>query len=82
MAMRSLLADTVIHRARFAWLAALLVASVVAFVLTRPTAPRFALPVWQDGRCIEGAIRVDRVPSYHRHQVERMPVYVPDVQLR
>ena len=68
--MRTFLAETVPHRARFAWLGAALVASIAAFVLTRPHAPPAPkMSAWAVGACSEHvhAVRVDVVPSYHHH---------------
>jgi hypothetical protein len=66
--MAPLLAESVPHRARLAWLAGALVASIVAFVATRP-APAQELSPLAIGRCADNAthyVRVDVVPSYHR----------------
>ncbi len=75
--MATLLAESVPHRARFAWLGAALVASIAAFVLTRPAKPEPREPVsFARPACVEhylGGTRVDVVPSYS--SVDGMPVY-------
>ena len=68
--MRSILADTATHLGRFTWLAGALVASLVAFALTRPAAPvQPDMPVWGIGHCVDAnghirTVRVNAVPSY------------------
>jgi hypothetical protein len=66
--MRSIVADSVAHKARFAWLAGAFLASLVAFAVTRPE-PEPDVPVWSIGHCVDAhghvhAIRVEAVPSY------------------
>jgi hypothetical protein len=75
MYMRSILADTVSHRARFAGLAAAIAATLVAFVMTRPAPAEPDAPVWGIGHCIDSdghvrAVRVDSVPAYDGTQYE------------
>jgi len=82
--MRTFLAESVPHRARFAWLGAALAASIAAFVLTRPAQARqpvsFARTMCVEGHRGPHYVRVDVVPSYSK--VDGMPIYSPSAQLR